>query len=129
MVKHRKGAVLIIVIIFVITALISSLVLYNSVYYLAKTQGVDEPRRIREHYLASAGMTYASMLLKDPIHYAGFASDPPAGGTSVTKTIRPADALGGSNGLGLTGSEKITVKIEYNGTTQKYAVTSTYSDH
>ena len=126
---NKRGAVLIIVMIFIITAFISSLALYSSVYNLAKMQGTGEVGRIREYYLASAGKTYAWMLLKDPVNYAKFPSqtDPPSNGDEADAIIKSSDALGIN--LGLTGSGKITITMKYNASTNKYTVTSTYSDH
>ena len=122
----RRGAVLIIVVIFMLVALIASLASYNSVYYLFNTQGVKEAKWGKGYYLASAGITYASMLLKDPHNYAGFTTDPPADGDWVQKILTSASGSLGAS-LGLTGSQTITVKITYVLLTNKYSVTSTYS--
>ena len=67
MVGNKRGAALIVLIMaFILVALITSFGLYNSVYNVAKMQGIDEVRRIRGHYIASSGITYATILLEDP---------------------------------------------------------------
>ncbi len=128
MVIYKKGAILIVVMVFMITALIMSFALYNSVYNLFKIQGVKEIRWGRGYYLASAGLTYASMLLKDPVVYAGFSADPPLDGESAPQKTLTSDANTLGSNLGLTGSQKITIRMTYYATTKKYTTTSTYSD-
>ncbi|MFA5142820.1 MAG: hypothetical protein WC522_01455 [Candidatus Omnitrophota bacterium] len=126
MVRDKKGSLLIIAMIFMLTALISSLVLYSSIYNFSKTHGVRETRQVRGTYLAYAGQVYATMLLKNPVTYAGFASDPPLNGASVTKTISSTHSVGAD--LGLASNETIVVKMVYSTSTGKYTVTSTYSN-
>jgi hypothetical protein len=113
MIMNRKGSVLAIVGVLLIVMAIASLGLYNAVYLASKTQGIDEVRRMRRYYVASAGLSYASMIL------AGFSI--PSSPISVKNTY---PALWSN--LGLTGSEDVVIEytIRADG---RYDVTSKYT--
>ena len=125
MIMNRKGFVLAIVMVLLIVIAITSLGLYNAVYFVGKTQGIDEVRRIRGYYAASAGLSYASVLLmrENPV-FSNF------GNLFSIKTQLPAD-------FGFTGSEDVKIKITTHLVTDNsvpkikkiggYHVTSTYT--
>ncbi|MDD5135855.1 MAG: hypothetical protein PHN63_00745 [Candidatus Omnitrophica bacterium] len=94
----RRGAVLIIVIIFIITAAISTLALYNYVYSTFRTQGVDEVTRIRGFYLTNAGIQYASILLRGHPTYI------------INYDVQNDNATL-AHDLGLSNSENLLIKI------------------
>ncbi|MCX5667781.1 MAG: DUF1566 domain-containing protein [Candidatus Omnitrophica bacterium] len=107
---NRKGFILIVVVIFLLVAAIASVGLYNAVYLAGKMQGIDEVRRIRRYYAASAGLSYASVILAGSI---------PTSPISV-KTAYPTLY----NNLGLAGSEDVAITITAH-TGGGYDVTST----
>ncbi len=96
--NNRRGFAIVMAMIFLIVAAIASLGLYNSVYFVNKAQGIDEVRRIRGHYAASAGLSYASVILKDPVT------------CPLTKHVK-TNYLQLSNDLGLTDSEDVVITI------------------
>ena len=67
MTMNKKGFILIVVAIFLVVAAITALGLYNSVYFVSKTQGIDEVKRIRGYYAASSGLSYANVILMNPV--------------------------------------------------------------
>lgn len=98
MIMDKKGFVFVLVMVFLIVVTIASVGVYNSVYFVNKTQGIDEIGRIRGYYVASAGLSYASVILKDPV------------ACPITKHIK-MDYPQLWNNLGLTGSEDVEIKI------------------
>src|SRR3989338_4375536 len=68
----RRGAILIIIMIFMVIVAITSLGLYNYIYNLFKAQGMVEVERIRGYYAAFGGLHYARVLLRDPVGNLGF---------------------------------------------------------
>ena len=110
---NKNGSVLIMAIIFVIVAIITSIGLYGSAYYAFKTHGMDDVKRARGYYAALGGIRYATILLKK-----GTTTSP----ISI-KTQNPQLW----NQLGLSGSEDINFTMtQVVGSTTKYDITSKF---
>lgn len=50
---------------FLILTAITGAGVYSAAYMAGKMQGIDEVKRIKGHYIASAGLSYAKVILKD----------------------------------------------------------------
>ena len=113
MIMNRRGFVLIIAMVFLIVIAIESLGAYNSVYFVSKMQGIDEVKRIRSYYAASAGLSYASVILNNPVT------------CPLTKHVK-TDYPQLWTDLGLTGSEDVVIEITDHAS-GGYDVTSTFT--
>ncbi len=123
---NKRGFVLIMVIVFLIVAAIASLGVYNAVYFVGKMQGIDEVRRVRGYYAASAGLNYANVILRYP------ANNP--ANWPLTKHVKTDYYPELWNDLGLTSSEDVVIKINSREVVDSgvskvvgYDVTSTYT--
>lgn len=112
---NKRGVILIIVMLFMIMAAISSRAMYSSSYLLGKLQGSDEVRRIRGYYAALGGLRYATVLLKNPGNY--------------NYDVKTSNAILYSD-LGLTGPENVVITITLitsGPSAGQYDVTSAFS--
>ena len=112
MIMNRKGYILIVATVLLMVAAIASVAFYNAVYLAGKMQGI-EVTRIRGYYAASAGLSYASVILAGKTI--------PSSPISVKATYPQL-----WTDLGLTGSEDVIITY----TTHAgggYDVTSTFT--
>ncbi|MFA5142824.1 MAG: DUF1566 domain-containing protein [Candidatus Omnitrophota bacterium] len=122
----NRGAVLLMVIIFVMVTIIAGAALYFSVYNSYKSCGIGEVNRVEDYYIAYAGLSYASMLLADPRGNFGF-STLQTGDNEGPKTIEISSSQNNTmwRNLGLTGNRKISIAVTEDSSTRKYKVAST----
>jgi hypothetical protein len=113
MIMSRKGYILVTILVLLVVTAIASISLYSAIHLSGKIIGIDEVRRIRGYYAASAGLSYASAIL------AG--SSIPASPISVKNTY---PALWGN--LGLVAPEDVVIEITVR-SDKRYDVTSTFT--
>ena len=129
--KNRKGAVLIMVMIFLLISAIASVVLYNSVYNLARMVGIGESERIKGYYADLGALRYTMGIIDNPGSYF-IGINPivlPASGVTIGPyNVRTTQTAFGSLAvdLGLSASETLFIDITNNGN-GTYTVSATYT--
>ena len=131
---NKKGAILIMVMIFFIIAAIASMGLYTAVYNLGKAQGVGEVEHVKGYFAALGGLRYAKILLKDPDAIDALLtnnySDSDGNGITLPNPISLKQSYSSvATDLNLTGNRDVSINIVkyssgiYNG---QYKIIATY---
>ena len=109
-ISYKRGYVLLMALLFIIIAVITSIGIYAYSGYIAREVRIDKRTATRSYYYSVAGARYAQILLKDPMAAGGFGFSSEAFDgeeKSVAITGNAAGTLGGD--LGFSGADTLTI--------------------
>ena len=119
--QKNKGFILIVVMIFSVVAMITTIALFKAITLTFKVAGVEQMERIKGYYAAIAGLRYANVMLQDP----NIMNLLTAVGSSVTRSVKD-DYFTLYSDLHLSDPHNVTIKITYNAD-DTYTAVASYS--